>query len=137
AWPEIERGERLLPWGPWREPWSQVQGATALLLQEAPAQMELPWPWRSLPALHVAYRPRRLLAWKAGKLGAGPALSLLRGMKVLALSGLGNPGRFEASLSGLGAQLKLARFPDHHPYRAGELRGLDLDVKAIVTTVKD
>jgi tetraacyldisaccharide 4'-kinase len=66
----------------------------------------------------------------------------VRGRRVCALSGLGNPLAFERSLERLGAQVVArVRFPDHHPYRADELREV-LPAQAsraewIVTTEKD
>jgi tetraacyldisaccharide 4'-kinase len=138
SWPEIQAGERLLPAGPWREPWKEALGARALLLQEAPGQGPLPPPWGSLPLLKVGYQPQRLWQWKAGALSHGPRLSRLRRLKVLALSGLGQPRRFEASLESLGAELRVARFPDHHAYGLRELQALPLaGLGAICTTMKD
>jgi tetraacyldisaccharide 4'-kinase len=138
SWPEIERGERLLPAGPWREPWKGARGARALLLQEAPLAPQLPAPWDGLPLLKVGYQPQRLWAWKAGSLRPGPPLRRLKALKVLALSGLGQPQRFEASLTGAGADISPARFPDHHPYSLDDLGALPLSgSSAICTTLKD
>ncbi len=66
----------------------------------------------------------------------------LRGRSVLALSSVGNPLAFERTLERIGAVLVgRARFPDHHGYRPGELRGLTEGEAAaaewIVTTEKD
>jgi tetraacyldisaccharide 4'-kinase len=69
-------------------------------------------------------------------------LDALGGRKICALSSLGNPLAFERSLERLGAELTArVRFPDHHAYRADELRAT-LDDQAngaewIVTTEKD
>lgn len=135
---DIARGERLLPWGPWREPWSASASADALLLQEAAPKDALSGPWSALPTVRVGYQPKRILTWKKGSLRAGPALSRLKGLPVLALSGLGQPERFEASLEALGAQLRPARFGDHHVFSLGELEALELGaVKAVLTTMKD
>jgi tetraacyldisaccharide 4'-kinase len=136
--PELALGERLLPAGPWREPWDQAQGATALLLQEAPKDGVLPEAWAGLPLIKVGYQPQRLWRWSVGALRKGPPLSRLRKAKVLALSGLGQPQRFEASLQSLGAQAIPARFVDHHPFSLAELEALDLrEAVAICTTMKD
>jgi tetraacyldisaccharide 4'-kinase len=138
GWGEISLGARLLPAGPWREPWSQALQARALLLQEAPKKPSLPEPWARLPLLKVGYQAERLWAWKAGVLKAGPPLSRLKGLKVLAFSGLGQPERFEASLRGLGAEVVPQRFADHHRYGAAELAAFDTQgVKAFCTTLKD
>ena len=138
SWPEIERGERLLPAGPWREPWSRAAGVTALLLQDATPQTELPWPWSALPRVDVGYQPMKLWAWVGGVLKAGPPLSRLKGRQVLALSGLGQPARFEASLRGLGASPQSARFADHHAFSVEELQALSTGAcTEICTTMKD
>ncbi len=66
----------------------------------------------------------------------------LAGRKVLAFAGIGRPEKFFATLAELGAEITETRaFPDHHPYRATELRDLrerahGLDA-VLVTTEKD
>jgi tetraacyldisaccharide 4'-kinase len=134
---DLALGQRMLPAGPWREPWRQARTATALLLQEAP-QGSLPEPWASLSLIKVAYHPQGLWTWRSGTLRKGPPLGRLRKAKLLALSGLGQPQRFEDSLRSLGAQGIAARFADHHPFSRAELEALDLQgAVAICTTVKD
>ncbi len=66
----------------------------------------------------------------------------VRGRRVVALSSIGNPLAFERSLQQLGAaSVGPARFPDHHAYRADELRellsGQGRDAEMIITTAKD
>jgi tetraacyldisaccharide 4'-kinase len=136
AWPDIEGGEHLLPAGPWREPWSQAREATHWLLQDRPAKAALPDPWGSLPLTTVGYKPVGLKLWKAGRVGPGPGLAGLKGKRVLALSGLGRPQRFEQNLKSLGALVTPRRFADHHAYRLEDLENVG-DVKAVVTTMKD
>ena len=66
----------------------------------------------------------------------------LNGRKVLAFAGIGRPEKFYATLAELGAVIVERRdFPDHHPYRAAEIRSL-LEVAETagalpVTTAKD
>ena len=116
----------------------QALGARALLLQEVPQKLSLPEPWVHLPLLKVGYQAERLWVWKAGVLKAGPPLSRLKGLRVLAFSGLGQPQRFETSLRSLGAEVLPQRFADHHGYSAAELRGLETQgAKAFCTTMKD
>jgi tetraacyldisaccharide-1-P 4'-kinase len=108
------------------------------LLQEAPPKGSLPSAWAALPLIKVAYQPRALWQWRAGALYKGPPLRRLRGIKTLALSGLGQPQRFEDSLGRSGAQVSAARFADHHPFSLAELEALDLrGCKVICTTMKD
>jgi tetraacyldisaccharide 4'-kinase len=64
------------------------------------------------------------------------------GRAVAAFAGIGRPAKFFATLESAGAKL-VARhaFPDHHPYRADELRRLLAEAGAahalLVTTAKD
>ena len=66
----------------------------------------------------------------------------VRGRRLLALSSIGNPMAFERTLEQLGAvSVAPARFPDHHAYRADEIRHLlatgAREAELVVTTVKD
>lgn len=66
----------------------------------------------------------------------------VRGQRLIALSGIGNPVAFRRTLEQIGAVvMEHVRFPDHHPYQAGEIRQLLADRAAkaemIVTTRKD
>jgi tetraacyldisaccharide 4'-kinase len=85
---------------------------------------------RSLPILH-------------GQLEAeADAVSALAGHRVLAFAGIGNPGKFFATLAEAGISVPVTRtFPDHHRYRRKEAEALveraareDL---VLVTTEKD
>jgi len=58
-----------------------------------------------------------------------------RGRSVLAVAGIGHPGRFFAHLRDLGVDARPVAFPDHHAYRAEELRQPGAEV--IVMTEKD
>ena len=75
----------------------------------------------------------------ARSLGAG----VLRGEKVLALSGLARPGGFHRTLADLGAEVAAARaFPDHHRFTGAELdealrAAAAAGCAAVVTTEKD
>lgn len=140
-WGQLQAGERLLPAGPWREPWSQGAAADAVLISGAPAKLSLkalragsPRAWQGKPLFRLDLRPRGLQAWPQG--GALP-LSRLKGKRVAALSGLGNPGRFEAGLSALGAQVLPWRFADHHPFSQAELSAAPAAAQCIVCTRKD
>jgi tetraacyldisaccharide 4'-kinase len=85
---------------------------------------------RSLPILH-------------GQLEAeADAVSALAGHRVLAFAGIGNPGKFFATLAEAGISVPVTRaFPDHHRYSRHEAEALveraareDL---VLVTTEKD
>jgi tetraacyldisaccharide 4'-kinase len=67
----------------------------------------------------------------------------LKGAKILAFSGIGNPSSFEQTLSDLGTDLVAAvRYPDHYDYAMNEMQRLmqqavDVGAQALVTTEKD
>jgi tetraacyldisaccharide 4'-kinase len=70
------------------------------------------------------------------------AVSALRGRRVLAFAGIGDPARFFRTLDASGVEVAAARrFPDHHAFSASEIAGLAADAKrdalTLVTTEKD
>lgn len=85
--------------------------------------------------------PSRLPLLRAD-LQPDPDAAALRGQRVIAFAGIGQPQKLFDSLTGLGAELVAQRgFPDHHPYTAAELDELRASAKAqnaiLVTTEKD
>jgi tetraacyldisaccharide 4'-kinase len=70
------------------------------------------------------------------------SLDLLRGKRVLAFAGIGDPDRFFRTLRDNGVEVVGRRaFPDHHPFAQGEIELLlneaKRDALALVTTAKD
>jgi tetraacyldisaccharide 4'-kinase len=66
----------------------------------------------------------------------------LRGRRVLAFAGIGDPARFFSTLEAGGIEVAQRRaFADHHPFAQGEIEGLvaeaTRDALALVTTEKD
>ncbi len=67
----------------------------------------------------------------------------LRGKKVAALSGIGDPHSFEKMVELLGAEIQFAaRYEDHHPFKASEVSNFvkqarAMGLKEAVTTEKD
>ena len=66
----------------------------------------------------------------------------LTGSRAVAFAGIGRPEKFFATLRGLGVELVDARrFPDHHPFRSGEIaelrRTAARENARLVTTAKD
>jgi tetraacyldisaccharide 4'-kinase len=67
----------------------------------------------------------------------------LKGVKVLAFSGIGNPSSFEQTLSDLDLDMIAAvRYPDHYDYAMSEMQRLmqqaaDIGAQALITTEKD
>jgi tetraacyldisaccharide-1-P 4'-kinase len=65
----------------------------------------------------------------------------LKGARLLAVSGLGQPASFEESLRGLGADVAPQRFPDHHFFTPKDLafikeRAIQED-RIVIVTEKD
>ncbi len=122
----------LLPGGPLRAPLiDQLGRADAVLkMGEGPAADAL---MRSAfhatkPVLHARARPR-------------PADGIAGG-RFLAFAGIGDPGKFFASVAEAGGTVVERRaFPDHHRYRDEELDGLQAAARraglALITTAKD
>jgi tetraacyldisaccharide 4'-kinase len=89
--------------------------------------------------LELAHAPRRLES-SAGK---EQSLDWLRGRRVAAFCGIGNPAGFRRTLQGLGAAVADFReFPDHHAYQRCDIEALAawgdrLGADALVCTAKD
>lgn len=140
-WSQLQAGEVLLPAGPWREPWSQAAQADAFLVSGAPAGLSaaaiaaaLPEAWQGKPLFRLDVQASGLSLWPSGKRAA---LGRLKGKRIAALSGLGRPQRFEASLAALGATVLPWRFADHHPFTLDELAQPPAGAQAVVCTRKD
>ena len=70
------------------------------------------------------------------------SVASLRGQRVLAFAGIGDPARFFRTLRGCGIEVAAERaFPDHHPFSQGEIETLiaeaTRDALTLVTTEKD
>ena len=121
---EDERGHGnglLLPAGPLREPASRAVDAVVVNGGTAAGAFEM----RLAPdGLH-----------RVGGRGEEIPLAALRGKRVHAVAGIGNPARFFATLRGLGLEFVPHAFPDHHAWRADELDFADCDV--VLMTEKD
>lgn len=73
--------------------------------------------------------------WRVSGEGSPVALAELRGKRLHAVAGIGNPARFFATLRGLGLDVVEHPFPDHHRYAPGELEFPDCD--RVLMTEKD
>ncbi len=100
----------LLPAGPLREPPSRLDSVGLLVVNGEG--------WQQPGALRMDLRVaplRRLVD------GARRELASLRGQRVHALAGIGDPARFFASLAAAGLQVEPHPFGDHWQYRAADL----------------
>jgi tetraacyldisaccharide 4'-kinase len=123
---------RVIPAGPLRESLARgLARADAVVLLGAdtrPGRSESFGIGKALPILHAVLRPI------AGERFAGA--------RVLAFAGIGRPVKFFATLRALGAELVGTQsFPDHHPYRSGEIdrlfRAAEQARAGLITTAKD
>ncbi|HOS43827.1 MAG TPA: tetraacyldisaccharide 4'-kinase [Armatimonadota bacterium] len=137
--------EALAPRGLFREPWSHLRRAHEVWVTHAglasPAQLAHVQRRIAVfaPRARVRYTEHRPITLRALD-GARAPLALLRGRRVLALSGLGHPAEFEQMLETLGAAVTPCRFPDHHRYSVDDLAGIQAQLTGdmlLVTTPKD
>jgi tetraacyldisaccharide 4'-kinase len=140
-------GGRLLPRGRLREPARGLRRAGALLVSRSDQVADLGGVRRALlqaapgiPQILTRHRPTRLAELERRQ---PHSLSLVRGRRVLAVSGVARPAAFHDTLTALGASLAVRLpFPDHHPYRASDVEAIARAADAaradwIVTTEKD
>ena len=113
----------LLPAGPLREPASRRRDCTVYNALEAP-----PGAFR----MQLAGGQAERLAARGEKL----ELSALRGRRVAAAAGIGNPARFFNMLRAAGVELAAELpLPDHHDFRDRPFDAVDADI--ILLTEKD
>jgi tetraacyldisaccharide 4'-kinase len=140
---------RLLPRGLLRDRPSALRRAQAIVLtrtdQVTPAELEslrqdLAKSSLDRPMIDTIHRPMgiRTLADKR----AWP-VEWLRGRRVYAFCGVGNPAAFRRTVESTGAEVvKFRAYPDHHVYRPAEARQIEVEAQefmagALVTTDKD
>jgi tetraacyldisaccharide 4'-kinase len=126
----------LLPAGPLREPPSRLRTVDAILVNGGtgePATPEAGAARVETPRFRMALEGREFynLADRSRRIGP----ESLRGRRLHAVAGIGDPGRFFRHLQGLGLDFVAHSFPDHHPYRAADIDYAEAD--SIVMTEKD
>jgi len=122
---EDERGlgnGLLLPAGPLREPADRRVDATVV-------NGGGPGPGKFAMRLVAAG------LYRIGDASAPVTPSELSGKRLHAIAGIGNPGRFFATLSSMGLVFSAHPFPDHHAFRAEEIQFADSDF--VLMTEKD
>ena len=119
----------LLPAGPLREPPSRRRDFTVVnapALTPALAQAVGGPPWRmALDGGHA----------EPLQGGARVPLAQLRGKRIVAAAGIGNPGRFFGMLESSGLTVTRLPLPDHHDFLDAPFAALDADI--ILITEKD
>jgi tetraacyldisaccharide 4'-kinase len=124
-------GNRLpLPAGPLREPLSRLREVDAIVLNGEQSVPRLP---SDVPRFTMTLRGtqfRNLL--DPSRIETAEAF---KAMRLVAVAGIGNPARFFMHLHDLGLAFEARSFPDHHRFRAEDLRFPAAD--AILMTEKD
>ncbi|MFM8734137.1 MAG: tetraacyldisaccharide 4'-kinase [Pirellulales bacterium] len=142
---------RIFPRGLLREPIRGLARASAVVLTRA-SQVDAARRAEIRAAFAAACGGRLPRAWmeaehrpvalRSATAGVQP-LDRLRGARVLAIAGIGNPGAFRTTLASLGCDVAdVAVFPDHHPYSTADLgrladRAAACGADMAVTTLKD
>jgi tetraacyldisaccharide 4'-kinase len=124
----------VFPAGPLRAPLSsQLERTDALVVVGDGAAAEA-------VAAAIAARDKPVLS--AHLRADDASVASLRGKRVLAFAGIGDPGRFFRTLAACGIEVARERaFADHHPFSKGEIETLIAEAKRdaliLVTTEKD
>ena len=138
----VDPVEALLPRGLLREPVKSLARADAVVLtrcdQADPAALDavlrrVQSCAPDVPVAHASHSPIRVRAPHGEE---DPAW--LKGRPVCLVSGVGNPGAFETTVRGLGAEVRDVHvFADHHNYKREELTGLCESGVELLVTAKD
>jgi 3-deoxy-D-manno-octulosonic-acid transferase len=135
----------LVPLGRLREPLSALRRADAFIVTRAENDLRfeaIRTRLRELNAFAPTFRTR-LIPRRWRDYGSGAAIPSLKGQRVAAFCGLGNPQNFWGTLESLGLDVVFRwTFDDHHSYKPFELNRLAHQARMhgaelLVTTEKD
>ena len=134
---------KLLPAGTLREPKTALRRADMLLLTRMDLATE-PIDFERLAdekqIFESCHQPTRLYQLRNGE---ACALDLLKGQRILAVCGIGNPEAFAGTLRQFEPKaVELLAFPDHHRYSPADIseiraRAHEVGADIVVTTEKD
>ncbi len=160
-------GARLLPAGPYREPLGALRRADVVVVTRKSSSaaraadvadaLRARAPHADVAVVHLAADALRRWTGGDGAADAGGAadlgaggdadevrpLAALRGERVVAAAGVGDPNAFAAQLAEAGARVSLARYADHHAYTRDDAAAIAARAARgaggawIVTTLKD
>jgi tetraacyldisaccharide 4'-kinase len=123
---EWNAGERLFPYGRWREPKEALTRAQAAIVQESQMITDLP-----IPAF-----PARTVLEGIYKGSEPVPIQTLKNRSVTAFAGIAKPDRFFNALESMGLSLSnRIQFRDHHRYSVHDLESLPGEI--YITTEKD
>ena len=141
-----EGGLRLLPAGPLREPLSSLSRAGLIVVTQKsvtdPTAARVSHAVRSHCGVDAPVLVARLLPTALVSVTSGETLPVdsVRGARVFAIAGIGDPSSFFTQLEQLGAIVTQRGFRDHYPYTADDARLLAAESvghKYVVATEKD
>ena len=141
---------KLLPTGTLREPPSALRRADIILLTHAntpEVSMSAKTAMKRLAPdaliLESVHQPRHLYPLHSEDNGERQDVDILKGKRLLAVCGIGNPDAFVETLMRCSpASIELLAFPDHHVYTGADGQRIDTAFHAakadlVVTTQKD
>ena len=108
----------LLPAGPLREPLGRLSGVSAVVWNGCP-ETQAARAAHALPQFAMQLVGGRFVALSDAQRFC--AADALRGKRLHAIAGIGDPARFFAQLAALGLEFDAHPFPDHHRYDATDL----------------
>ncbi|MBK7954189.1 MAG: tetraacyldisaccharide 4'-kinase [Candidatus Accumulibacter sp.] len=123
---------RRLPAGPLRESLGRLAEVDAVVWNGRPKK-RVADAARHLPQFEMRLVGERFVAANGAQRSCDA--DQLKGRKLHALAGIGDPNRFFRQLQALGLDFQAHPFPDHHPYRAADLAFADDGV--LLMTEKD
>ena len=109
---------QLLPAGPLREPLGRLSGVTAVVWNGCPETLTARAA-HALPQFAMQLVGARFVALNDAQHFC--TADALRGKRLYALAGIGDPARFFAQLATLGLECEAHPFADHHCYSAADL----------------
>lgn len=135
----------LLPAGPWREEWRALRRAdVAVVTRRRATRLAAESVARHVGGTMSLNRVAIAYLGISGfvRLRSGEALGRdeVRGSRVFAACGIGDPDTFAAQLRELGALVRLRAWRDHQHYRPADVRAVlsaGLEVDYVVVTAKD
>lgn len=109
---------RLLPAGPLREPLRRLSAATAVVWNSVPAGLLVGGEF-DLPQFGMVLSGQRFYALADSRQSC--TAEDLRGKRLFALAGIGDPTRFFTQLESMGLEFEAHAFADHHRYSAEDI----------------
>ena len=109
---------RLLPAGPLREPLRRLAGVTAVVWNGR-SETQAARAAQGLPQFAMQLVGRRFVSLRDGQRFC--TTDSLRGKRLYAIAGIGDPARFFSQLAALGLEFEAHPFADHHRYSAADL----------------